>query len=278
MSKIKKHNKTHAITMQESLEKKFNFQLEEIKREGFTIVENLISEDTLAEMRTRIDKIYETQVHEIGGEQNLDLLGDMGFAMSLLSYDSFFLQFVVEKKYTTFAKHFIGNHFQLFCQNGVINQPDRTNAQIVNKWHRDFNYLHFTTSQPFGLNIFYIVDDFTEDNGGTIMLPGSHKYSSFPSIKYAEEHKVQIIANAGSAIIFDPMVFHRSGSNNSNKKRRVMTNIFTHPFMKQQLYLPQHLKDLVGKSEEKLRILGFGSETAMSSLEFRNLRLRKINS
>ena len=76
-------------------------------------------------------------------------------------------------------------------------------------WHRDFNYLHFTTSKPFGINVFFCIDDFTKDNGGTYLLPGSHKFEKFPGIEYAEKHRYQVEAKAGSAIVFDPMIFHK---------------------------------------------------------------------
>ena len=87
---MKNNDTMHAITKQTRITSEFDFLVEEIYREGFAVVENLISEEILTEMRSRIDKVYLTQVNEIGGEQNLAHIGDIGFAMSLLSYDSFF--------------------------------------------------------------------------------------------------------------------------------------------------------------------------------------------
>ena len=146
------------------------------------------------------------------------------------------------------------------------------NKQNINKWHRDFNYLHIVSSKPLGLNIFYCVDDFTESNGSTWYLPGSHKFEKFPGLKFAEKHKVQIIAKAGSAIVFDPMVFHKGGLNKSKKERITFTNIFTYPFIKQQINLPQKLE-----TKTNSKVLGFYDTTANSVYEFRKKRLLRIS-
>ena len=83
-------------------------------------------------IRNKIDSIYETQIKEIGGEKNLNVIGDQGFVMSLLSYDNFFVDYAVNNACLNIVEFFLGDYFQLFCQNAVINQINRSNDQIIN--------------------------------------------------------------------------------------------------------------------------------------------------
>ena len=272
-----KNVKAHAVKETAKIKGQFSKNIEEIKRNGFTIYPNAIEPNDLAIIRKKIKNIYEIQVDEIGGEENLDIIHDQGFVMSLLSYDNFFVDFAVGNKCLKFADYFLGSYYQLFCQNGVINQSNRSSDQIINMWHRDLNYLHFTTSKPFGINIFFCIDDFTPENGATYMLPGSHRFEEFPGIEFAEQHKVQLEAKAGSALVFDAMIFHRAGRNTSDKSRVTMTNIYTYPFMKQQIDLPYSISDYIGNNEMKRKILGFENKTLPNVREFRKLRLDRKN-
>ena len=135
--------KSHAIKENVEYSKRFDFHVEEIKRNGFTIVPNLIDKNNLELIKSKIYDIYNIQVNEIGGEKNLNKIHDQGFVMSLLSYDNFFTDYATSNGCIDLVKYFLGDYFQLFCQNGVINQKQREDDQIINMWHRDLNYLHF---------------------------------------------------------------------------------------------------------------------------------------
>lgn len=68
------------------------------------------------------------------------------------------------------------------------------------------------------------LDDFTNDNGATELVPGSHKFLRRPSIsdvlKVVEEGSgVKAVCKAGSLILFDGTIWHRSTSNTSSKSR-----------------------------------------------------------
>ena len=72
-------------------------------------------------------------------------------------------------------------------------------------------------------------------------MPGSHKFEYFPSPEFAKEYEVQISAKAGSMIVFDSMMFHRTGENTSGRIRRAVSHVFARPIIKQQISLPKVL-------------------------------------
>ena len=87
-----------------------------------------------------------------------------------------------------------------------------------------------------------------------------------------------MVAKAGSArLVFNAMLFHRAGRNLSTHSRRTMTNIYTYPFIKQQLNLSDDILNLI-KNDEKKKILGFTNKTLNDVKTYRKLRLqRKLN-
>lgn len=72
-------------------------------------------------------------------------------------------------------------------------------------------------------NTITLLDDFTQFNGGTMVVPGSHRYLRKP-IGTSEEldQLVSIIAPVGTTIVTLGGLWHASGSNQSNHSRVVI--------------------------------------------------------
>ena len=66
-----------------------------------------------------------------------------------------------------------------------------------------------------------------------------------------------MVAKAGSALVFNAMLFHRAGRNLSTHSRRTMTNIYTYPFIKQQLNLSDDILNLIKNDEKKKKNIRF---------------------
>jgi hypothetical protein len=151
-------------------------------------------------------------------------------------------------------KKLIQGKFILNQQNGVINPPQENYNQGA--WHRDLPYQHFISTKPLAINALFCVDDFTEENGATFVLPASHKSEAFPSENYVQKNAIQIEAKAGSFIVLDCMLFHAGGYNKTNSERRAVNHIYNIPYFKQQINIPLNMKSAELSSEEK-DILGF---------------------
>jgi ectoine hydroxylase-related dioxygenase (phytanoyl-CoA dioxygenase family) len=89
------------------------------------------------------------------------------------------------------------------------------------------------------LNALFCLDPFTAQNGGTYVVPASHKVADFPSD--AAITSCQISAPEGSFIIMDSMVFHRGGVNATDRPRRAVNPAYSIPFIRQQIDLPAAL-------------------------------------
>ena len=215
--------------------------VEEIKFAGYTVLEDLMSEDELISARTRVERIYHRQIEEIGGRQYLETIGDTYTAMCLLGYDDYFLNVATKPRVLAIVETLLGDYFTLMLQNGIINVPNIGDDQTAGLWHRDLGYQHLVTSRPLGITALFCLDEFSDETGATRVLPASHKAEPFPSDEYVRDHQSTVEARAGSAIILDAMLYHRSGSNSSGQVRRAINNIYTLPLIKQQISLPRVL-------------------------------------
>jgi ectoine hydroxylase-related dioxygenase (phytanoyl-CoA dioxygenase family) len=252
-------------------------QIEEIKLVGYTILADVLSPEEVKRARVGIGSIYQKQIDEIGGREHLEAIGDTYTAMCLLAYDDFFLTMATKPRIIEIVERFLGDYYTLMLQNGIINVPEVGDDQTAGYWHRDIGYQHFTSSRPLGITALYCIDDFNEETGGTYVLPGSHRAEVFPSEEFIRRHETGVNARAGSAIVFDSMLYHRGGHNRSAQVRHGINNIYTLPLIKQQISLP---KILAGKYSDQpflRKLLGYESETDADVLEFRRRRLQRLN-
>src|SRR5207248_9695342 len=66
--------------------------VEEIRLMGYSILPGVLNANELELAREKMQQVYERQIGEIGGRQNLAAINDTYTAMCLLGYDDFVLQ------------------------------------------------------------------------------------------------------------------------------------------------------------------------------------------
>ena len=235
----------------------FDLEVEEITRNGYTILENRLSIEDVAYIRGKIDEVYECQLADFGGEEALIEIGEHGLARNLLEYDEYFLNIITHEDVLALIRHFLGKYFTLFQFNGNLNIPELPATSTP--WHRDITFRDFTSSRPISLTTIWVIDEFNEGNDGIAILPGSHKHELFPSFEFAEKYQQNLFAKEGSVIVLDGMFFHRSGFNNSGNRRRTCQAMYALPFMTQQISIPRTLQDKYRDDPFLKQFLGYNS-------------------
>jgi ectoine hydroxylase-related dioxygenase (phytanoyl-CoA dioxygenase family) len=263
--------KTHGVREFQKNSDLDDLCVEEIKSIGYTIIDSGYSPEQLATIRRKIDAIYEQQVREIGGAENLTRMNDADLARALLAYDDLFLDVALHPRIISITKRLLGEVFILMSQNAIINRPTDQHYQVT--WHRDLNYQHWVSSRPLAISALYAIDDFNELTGGTILIPASHKSEPFPSPEYAAAHQLKVAAPAGSILLFDAMIFHRTGTNRSTIIRRAVNHIYTLPLIKQQISFPRMLEGRFTEDPWVRYFLGYDSETGDSVQAWREHKL-----
>lgn len=220
--------------------------LEALVCRGFAVLEHALPAADVADLNARLEAVYAKQCDEVGGEDNLMALGDADIVRLPLAYDRAFLDLALHPAITEAARRLIGPNVVLMMQNGVINRPERTQAQTA--WHRDLNYQHWVSSRPLAISAMICLEDFTEETGGTIFLAGSHKVEAMPSEALLTAAGETPRAGAGSIVLFDSMVFHRTGINRSSRVRRGINHVIATPIMGQVIDTPRMLERMLGTS------------------------------
>lgn len=248
--------------------------LENLRLKGFTVVKDLLIKDQLNTIRALLDEYNTIQENEFGRE-NMMATNEMNMVRAPLQYDPAFIELITNKEVLELVRALIGQEVLLHLQNGIVNKPNQEHHQ--SSWHRDLPYQEYIISKPLGVSVFYCIDDFTKENGGTILLPYSHRSERLPSESFVIENQLQMECKAGSAIIFDCMVYHKAGYNKSSEIRRGINNVFVAPLLKQQIDLPKLLKGKYADSELLNMLLGYKYEVLGSTEEYRLNRLKRSN-
>ena len=116
------------------------------------------------------------------------------------------------------------------------------------------------------VNVLWMLDAFTEENGGTHIVPGSHL-----SGKQPPDSTQTAIAEApsGTALILDGRTWHGTGPNTSDNDRRAILTTFCAPqFRPQENYcIGTHPSILQSATNDLLALLGFKIWNAYGRIE-----------
>jgi ectoine hydroxylase-related dioxygenase (phytanoyl-CoA dioxygenase family) len=82
-------------------------------------------------------------------------------------------------------------------------------------------------------------------------------------------------AKAGSVLVFDSMLYHRAGSNRSAFKRRALNHLYTLPFLKQQISIPDALQGRFKDDGFLSKFLGYESEPGKGVNQWRSTKIER---
>ncbi|MFC1546051.1 phytanoyl-CoA dioxygenase family protein [Pseudomonadota bacterium] len=247
-----------------------DLHVEEIKIQGYTVIEDACKSGELETIRSKVDSIYAGQ-EESFGKERLERIKELDVCRCLPAYDDYFLELATSKKVLSLVERILGGYYILNLQNAIISRPNLRHHQ--SSWHRDLPYQNFTISEPLALNALFAIDDFSEETGGTIILPFSHQQSVLPSDEYIDKYKMTANIKAGSAVVFDSMLYHRAGYNSSNNTRRAINHVYTNPIIKQQYDFPKLLNGKFKDDPFLNQLFGYSSEVPYDDRDWRNRRL-----
>lgn len=252
------------------IESNQGFCLKQFYRKGFQVFPKIISESKILHLKEKLLEIKNNQNKNFSDEELL-LIGEKNTIRSPFLYDKAFIQVFYNDFTRTLVKELLGDFAILSLQNCIFMPKRHSHHQSF--YHRDLIYQNFTSSVPLAINLYCCLTDYFEENGGTNFIVGSHREHNIPETYQVEAPTVE----AGSYMLFDSMTFHKAGANKTDNPRIGINNMYTLPFIKQQISYPNILKKET--FDERLnQLLGFKSREFLSVDEFRNYRLKRVKS
>jgi len=76
----------------------------------------------------------------------------------------------------------------------------------------------------------WAIDDFTADNGATMVIPGSHRWGQRPP--NPEDQAIPVVMPAGSCVFFVGTLWHGGGANNTTRERLAVTAQYCQPWLR----------------------------------------------
>ncbi len=133
------------------------------------------------------------------------------------------------------------------------------------------------------MGVIWVLDDYELDNGGALkILPGSQHSDINPDLDFFEQHCVQAVCKAGSLLVFNARIHHRTYENMTDRWNHSMTLNACRSFMKQRMdwvrFIPE---DVSGRlNAQARRLIGFDTRLPTTLEEFflpEDQRLYKAN-
>ena len=211
----------------------FQEALTDVHDRGYVIIEDVLSPSDCNDYRQILEQFM--AVSPAG--RNVFEGTSSHRLYALLAKSDRFAEMIEHPLALAFAEHFLGESCLLSACLSINLHPGET----VQPWHTDDG--HISVPQPhdvFGISVFWALDDTTETNGATEVLPYSHQWES-PDIvdRLEDEHfeqrsalsehpeagidRVKATMKAGSLMIMRSDVWHRGGANQTNEDRLIVT-------------------------------------------------------
>jgi ectoine hydroxylase-related dioxygenase (phytanoyl-CoA dioxygenase family) len=123
---------------------------------------------------------------------------------------------------------------------------------------------------PALVNTIYYLQDVDEVNGGTLVIPGSHRSNGRDGETYGElPRPVNLEAPAGTIMLMDGRTLHAGAVNRSDRLRYILTNSVVRPWVRQQeAFLLSVRPEVLEKASETLLYrLGYSAHSSNSMVE-----------
>jgi ectoine hydroxylase-related dioxygenase (phytanoyl-CoA dioxygenase family) len=238
---------------------------EQIRMLGYGVLDSGLDAKEVTAVKAAFERTRKSYLEQFDADL-LSKINELHTIRAMLVHgEPVFRQLATNQRVLALVSSLIRGQFLLNQQNGVMNPPKEKYNQ--GKWHRDLPYQHFVTSTPLAINALYCVDDFTTENGATVVLPATHKTEAFPSSAFIETNALQISAKAGSFIVLDCMIYHKGNMNHTDRMRRAINHVYTIPYIKQQVSLPRLMSEH-DLSDQERQLFGYDCPECANITEF----------
>ncbi|KAE9569434.1 hypothetical protein CGMCC3_g14543 [Colletotrichum fructicola] len=191
---------------------------------GYVVIPNAFTEAEAKDAVAEIDRLHGKDPK--GGMHAFD-----GFKtnriFSLLGKTRAFDKFVVLPQVLALNDYFLDEDYLIYIMETIVINPGEKNQVL----HHDDSVTHLPRPRPpVTAAMMIVLDDYTETNGATRIIPGSHLWGS--DRIGAEHEAIPAVCPRGSVIYFLGTTWHSGGANRSQKPRYAATIQYCQPYIR----------------------------------------------
>jgi len=146
--------------------------------------------------------------------------------------------------------------FQLHLTQAIAIGPGEP-AQAVHRDQWGFDFFPFPAGYEVQLNTIWALTEFTEENGATRVIPGSHRHAD--RLEYKESDTEPAEMARGSVLFYTGSLYHGGGGNRSQATRIGLNLTYARSWLRQEenQYLSVPHDVARGLPDELLRLVGY---------------------
>lgn len=214
---------------------------DQLDHRGYVVVERFLDTGTLEETRNRIEALYEQEGENAGAEFRKE--PEARRLANLVDKGAIFERLVAMPRILELVRHVLGSKFKLSSFNARSANPHSKDAQPL---HVDAGALP-DAGGFWVCNTIWLLDDFTNDNGATRVIPGSQNWGKLPQEEMADPaqphpEEVLLLAPAGSVVVMNTHAWHGGTANRTANHRRALHAFYCRSDKPQQQYQKRLLR------------------------------------
>lgn len=197
---------------------------EQVLQQGYVVIPNCFTraegEEAIKEIARLSGKDPKTSRDDFFGHKTSRIF-------ALPNKSRLFDKFYILPQVLALNSYFLDEDYLLYVIQSIVINPGEEQQFI----HHDDNAIRSPRPRaPFTAAIMVVLEDYTETNGATRIIPGSHLWGA--KQKGRKQDAISVTCPAGSIIYFLGTTFHGGGSNISNKSRHALTVQYCQPFIR----------------------------------------------
>jgi ectoine hydroxylase-related dioxygenase (phytanoyl-CoA dioxygenase family) len=199
-----------------------------IRRDGFTIIENVLDEAGLEAFRAGV----RPYLGRWRGRNPFEGLKTER-VYTLVARGKVFEDLAADPRILAVVGAFLRPGFLLSASHAINIHP----GEAAQSLHYDDTFYPFPRPRaPLGISVIGAVDPFTAENGATVAVSGSHAWGADAVAMAArgEGERVTFEMSAGAVAVFAGTLIHGAGANRSGAPRLGYTNQYCEPWARSQ--------------------------------------------
>ena len=204
--------------------------IHEMRERGYTVVENFMDAGQLVAFREGLAPFMGTH----RGRNDFE-----GFVTervyTLVARGKVYEEIASDPRLMALVAAFLKPNFLLSASHAINIMPGETAQNL----HTDDGFYLVPRPRPaIGVSVIGAIDAFTPENGGTVMVPGSHRWGVAELEAFrrnpAKAERIPLEMPPGAIAVFPGTLVHGAGANRSKAPRLAYTNQYCEPWVRTQ--------------------------------------------